>query len=224
MAVWKNRAACLRTTFPPAASCGEPRCTAGGGTGLSGFRWWINRLARQLELFDLLRLDHFRALEAYWSVPGGDTTAENGSWRPSPGRSLLRLLWWKCLRRGWLLEDGRLPLIAEDLGVITPPVEELRDRFSLPGMKILQFAFDGSPDNPYLPDNFKGDQWVVYTGTHDNATSVGWWHGLDGDARGRVAAVVGERRSRPRLAAAGGGPRLPGSVGGGAPPGSAGAR
>ena len=158
---------------------------------LSGFGWWINRLARQLDLFDLLRLDHFRALEAYWSVPGGDATAENGCWRPSPGRSLLRLLWWNCFRRGRLQEDGQLPLIAEDLGVITPPVEELRDRFSLPGMKILQFAFDGSPENPYLPNNIKGDNWVVYTGTHDNATSVGWWHQLNDDVRGRVAAVVG---------------------------------
>lgn len=158
---------------------------------ISGFRWWLKRLERQLELFDLLRLDHFRALEAYWSVPGGDRTAENGTWRPSPGRSLLRLLWWACWRRGWLRAGGRLPLIAEDLGVITPPVEQLRDRFSLPGMKILQFAFDGSPDNPYLPDNFEGDHWVVYTGTHDNATSLGWWHGLDEEARGRVTSVVG---------------------------------
>lgn len=158
---------------------------------LGGFRWWLDRLERQLDLFDLLRLDHFRALEAYWSVPGGDSTAEAGHWEPSPGSVLLRLLRRRCRRRGRLLPDGRLPLIAEDLGVITPPVEALRDRFALPGMKVLQFAFDGATDNPYLPANFVGDRWVVYTGTHDNATSLGWWDQLDQGARDRVAAAVG---------------------------------
>jgi 4-alpha-glucanotransferase len=158
---------------------------------LNGFRWWLDRLERQLELFDLLRLDHFRALEAYWSVPGGAATAEHGTWCPSPGRALLTLLWWRCWRHGQLLPEGRLPLIAEDLGVITPAVEALRDRFSLPGMKILQFAFDGNADNPYLPANYRGSRWVVYTGTHDNATTAGWWRHLDDGARGRVATLVG---------------------------------
>jgi 4-alpha-glucanotransferase len=158
---------------------------------LSGFRWWLDRLERQLELFDLLRLDHFRALEAYWSVPGGEATAEHGTWCPSPGGSLLALLWWRCWRHGKLLQGGRLPLIAEDLGVITPAVEALRDRFSLPGMKILQFAFDGSDDNPYLPANYEGDRWVVYTGTHDNATTLGWWQAQDQEARDRVVSQVG---------------------------------
>jgi 4-alpha-glucanotransferase len=159
--------------------------------GLSGFRWWLRRLERQLELFDLLRLDHFRALEAYWSVPGGDDTAERGQWRRSPGDLLLALLWLRRLLAGGLQADGRLPLIAEDLGVITPAVEALRDRFALPGMKILQFAFDGNPDNPYLPANYEGSRWVVYTGTHDNDTTLGWWRDLDEESRGRVAAVVG---------------------------------
>lgn len=158
---------------------------------LTGFRWWLRRLLRQLELMDLLRLDHFRALEAYWSVPGEADTAENGCWRPSPGRALLRALWWRCRRHGLLLPGGRLPLIAEDLGVITPAVEALRDCFALPGMKILQFAFDGNEANPYLPANYRGERWVVYTGTHDNATSLGWWQQLDDQARGRVAALVG---------------------------------
>jgi 4-alpha-glucanotransferase len=158
---------------------------------LSGFRWWLARLMRQLELMDLLRLDHFRALESYWSVPGGDATAENGTWRPSPGRSLLAGLRRRCRRQRRLLDGDRLPLIAEDLGVITPEVEALRDRFALPGMKILQFAFDGNDDNAYLPANYRGERWVVYTGTHDNATSLGWWRSLDDGARGRVAAVVG---------------------------------
>jgi len=158
---------------------------------LGGFRWWLDRLDRQLDLFDLLRLDHFRALEAFWCVPGGDQTAEAGVWVPSPGGVLLALHRRRCRRRGRLLPGGILPLIAEDLGVITPPVEDLRDRFSLPGMKVLQFAFDGAADNPYLPANFAGGRWVVYTGTHDNATSLGWWDSLDSDSRGRFGALVG---------------------------------
>ena len=150
---------------------------------LSGFSWWLARLQRQFELFDQLRLDHFRALQSFWSVPGDALTAENGSWRWFPGWPLLALLW---LRRG-----RHLPLIAEDLGVITPAVEALRDGFGLPGMKILQFAFDGDSTNPYLPANIRGRRWVVYTGTHDNATSVGWWQSLGDDARQRLAEAVG---------------------------------
>lgn len=158
---------------------------------LTGFRWWLGRLSRQLQLFDLLRLDHFRALEAYWSVPGGDDTAMNGGWRPSPGTALLLALWLQQLLRGHLRRGGRLPLVAEDLGVITPPVEALRDRFRLPGMKILQFAFDGNPENPYLPANIHGSAWVVYTGTHDNATAIGWWQALDAETRQRVEGQIG---------------------------------
>ena len=150
---------------------------------LSRFHWWRQRFRRQWQLADLLRLDHFRALAAYWAVPGADDTAMRGSWRPSPGASLLRKL-----RRD---AGGVLPLVAEDLGVVTADVERLRDRFALPGMKILQFAFDGNPDNPYLPANIKGERWVVYTGTHDNPTSIGWWQGLDEAARERVTALVG---------------------------------
>jgi len=151
---------------------------------LTRFRWWIRRLERQLNLVDLLRLDHFRALEAAWCVPGGDRTAERGRWRPSPGQSLLRKL-----RRRY---RGRpLSLIAEDLGVITPGVEALRDRYRLPGMKILQFAFDGNPENPYLPANYKGTNWCVYTGTHDNATCIGWWQQLSGEQRHQVEQLLG---------------------------------
>ena len=149
----------------------------------TGFRWWLARLQRQFELFDLLRLDHFRALQAFWSVPGDATTAEHGHWAWFPGWPLLTLLW---LRQGM-----SLPLIAEDLGVITPAVEALRDGFGLPGMKILQFAFNGDSTNPYLPANIQGPHWVVYTGTHDNATTVGWWQSLDGDSRQRLAEAVG---------------------------------
>jgi 4-alpha-glucanotransferase len=151
---------------------------------LTRFRWWMQRLERQLELLDLLRLDHFRALEAAWCVPGDDTTAEHGVWRRSPGPALLRRL--QAVQGG-----GPLPLIAEDLGVITPEVDALRDHYRLPGMKILQFAFDGNPDNPYLPENFNGSDWVVYTGTHDNATCIGWWHALGDEERGRVESCLG---------------------------------
>jgi 4-alpha-glucanotransferase len=152
---------------------------------LSGFAWWLGRLSRQLQLFDLLRLDHFRALQAYWRVPGGDSTAEHGSWQPSPGGPLLTLLWLHQALRG-RLRGSRLPLVAEDLGVITAAVEALRDRFALPGMKILQFAFDGNDGNPYLPANIQGSSWVIYTGTHDNATAIGWWQGLDQSSRQRL--------------------------------------
>ena len=148
----------------------------------TGFRWWRDRLRRQWQLSDRLRLDHFRALASYWSVPGGDTTAMNGAWRRSPGRELL-----SCLRRD---AGGLLPLVAEDLGVITPDVERLRDRFRLPGMKVLQFAFDGNPHNPYLPSNIHGTGWVVYPGTHDNPTSLGWWQRLDDDSRARFARCL----------------------------------
>ena len=149
----------------------------------SRFHWWRNRLNRQWQLVDLLRLDHFRALAAYWCVPGKDINAQSGCWRKSPGRSLLHHLQHDA--------SGSLPLVAEDLGVITPEVEALRDRFSLPGMKILQFAFDGNPNNPYLPENIHGPRWVVYTGTHDNPTSISWWHGLDQQARDRMVSHIG---------------------------------
>ena len=149
---------------------------------LTRFRWWRQRISRQRQLADLLRLDHFRALAAYWAVPGGDQTAENGQWQPSPGNSLLT----KLRHDG----AGVLPLIAEDLGVITPDVEALRDGFQLPGMKVLQFAFDGMADNPYLPENIDGRRWVVYTGTHDNPTTLGWWNALDTETQERIAARV----------------------------------
>ena len=150
---------------------------------LNGYRWWLRRLERQLELFDLLRIDHFRALAGYWSVPGDDDTAQNGRWLPSPGRTILQRLQKRC--------GGLLPLIAEDLGVITPDVEALRDGLQLPGMKVLQFAFDGNPANPYLPHNFAAGSWVAYTGTHDNATAIGWWQELSPEQRTQVEAVLG---------------------------------
>ena len=145
---------------------------------ITRFRWWRKRFIHQINNVDLLRLDHFRALESYWSVPGEDATAENGSWKQSPGHSLLTHF------RSDL--NGRLPIIAEDLGVITKAVEDLRDSFSLPGMKILQFAFDGDENNLYLPENIKDTNCIAYTGTHDNPTSIEWWDHADEFTRNEV--------------------------------------
>lgn len=131
----------------------------------SGFSWWIKRIRENLVLYDMIRIDHFRGFAAYWSVPYGETTAINGKWIPGPGKDLFKAVS-KAL--------GDIPIIAEDLGVITEDVEDLRDSFNLPGMKILQFAFDSSEENDYLPHNFPKNC-VVYTGTHDNDTLLGWF-------------------------------------------------
>ncbi len=145
----------------------------------TNFDWWRRRFKRQFELADILRLDHFRALAGYWRVQGNSKTAIDGKWINSPGKELLNEL-----KKD--LKVDYLPIIAEDLGVITPDVEKLRDNFKLPGMKILQFAFDGNSDNPYLPQNIKGNNWVVYTGTHDNETSTSWWESLEFDLKMRI--------------------------------------
>jgi len=130
-----------------------------------GYSWWVERMRMSLTLFDAVRIDHFRGLEAYWEVPAGEKTAANGHWMDGPKDDLFEAL------RSAL---GELPIIAEDLGDITPEVEALRDRLGLPGMKVLQFAWGSGPDNPYLPHNYGHDNWVVYTGTHDNDTAAGW--------------------------------------------------
>lgn len=148
-----------------------------------GFSWWMIRLAAQLERFDLVRIDHFRGLESYWEVPAGAATARAGAWQPAAGAALL-----ERMREHFV----RLPFVAEDLGVITPAVEQLRRRFDLPGMRILQFAFDGSPANPYLPHNHQA-RTVVYTGTHDNDTTLGWFRSLDANTRGQVLDYLGCR-------------------------------
>ena len=145
----------------------------------TNFAWWRKRFKRQFELVDLLRLDHFRGLAGYWRVNGNSKTAICGKWINSPGKTLLNKLKID-------LGTDYLPIIAEDLGVITPDVEKLRRNFELPGMKILQFAFDGNEDNPYLPKNIEGENWVVYTGTHDNSTSVSWWECLENNSKKRI--------------------------------------
>ena len=134
-----------------------------------GFSFWRTRLAHQLQRFDLVRIDHFRGLAGYWAVPAAAKTAREGRWCPAPGQALFQALRADC---------PDLPLVAEDLGVITPDVEQLRVAFHLPGMRVLQFGFDGSPDNPHLPHNYLRDV-VAYTGTHDNDTTVGWYRSLE---------------------------------------------
>jgi len=134
----------------------------------SGFRWCIDRLRALLVHVDVIRLDHFRGFAAAWHVPAGAPTAQSGQWVPGPGADFF-----SAVQR----ELGGLPFIAEDLGVITPDVSALRDSFHIPGTRVLQFAFDGHPDNPYLPHNFVHNA-VVYTGTHDNDTTRGWYEAL----------------------------------------------
>jgi 4-alpha-glucanotransferase len=134
-----------------------------------GWTWWKQRIRALLRLVDVVRIDHFRGFAACWEVPATASDAREGSWVPGPGSLLFDAL---------KHDLGHLPFMAEDLGVITPDVEELRDGFGLPGMKVLQFAFDGDPDHAYLPHNH-GTNSVVYTGTHDNDTSVGWYCSTD---------------------------------------------
>lgn len=131
----------------------------------SNFDWWVSRVRYALQLVDLVRLDHFRGFDACWEVPVGEATARKGSWEPAPGRKLLQRL---------QDELSELPLIAEDLGLITPTVKQLREDFHLPGMAILQFAFDTDYSNIFLPHNLQHHS-VAYTGTHDNDTTRGWW-------------------------------------------------
>ena len=141
-----------------------------------GFAWWRRRIARQRELFDLVRIDHFRGFEAAWHVPVEAPTAKDGHWVTGPGHAVLEAL---------VEAAGPGTLVAEDLGVITPEVDRLRTDFDLPGMKVLQFAFDGDAANPYLPARH-GVNTVVYTGTHDNDTTLGWWRSVDEDTRRRT--------------------------------------
>jgi 4-alpha-glucanotransferase len=140
----------------------------------SGYRWYIDRLKSQLAHVDVIRLDHFRGFSAAWHVPAEASTAQSGKWVAGPGAEILRAV---------EKELGGLPFIAEDLGMITPEVYAIRDQFRLPGMRILQFAFDGHADNPYLPENYVANT-VVYTGTHDNPTTRDWFESLqDGEKR-----------------------------------------
>ncbi len=130
-----------------------------------GYAWWVERIRRTMELVDIVRIDHFRGFEGYWEIPASEPTAVVGRWVPGPGEPLF-----KAIARAL----GPVPIIAENLGVITPPVEALRRKFAFPGMRILQFAFGGGSGNNFLPHNHEADT-VVYPGTHDNDTTLGWW-------------------------------------------------
>ena len=152
--------------------------------------WWIARVCRSLELCDVMRIDHFRGFESYWEIPASAKTAIEGIWKKGPGAALF-----DAINKGLhsvsgkaVEETGRF--IAEDLGIITPEVTRLRKKVGLPGMRILQFAFDGHTDNPYLPHNFESNT-VVYTGTHDNDTTCGWWKALPGEEQDRVRKYLG---------------------------------
>jgi 4-alpha-glucanotransferase len=145
------------------------------------FGWWVERFRRTLALTDLARVDHFRGFQAGWHVPAGELTAINGWWLEGPGITLFE---------GLTQSLGALPIIAEDLGIITDEVTALREQLGLPGMKVLQFAFGSGNDNRYLPHNFDANA-VVYTGTHDNDTTAGWLRKLDESTRRHVRDYLG---------------------------------
>jgi 4-alpha-glucanotransferase len=150
-----------------------------------GYRWWAARMRQTLSTCDIVRIDHFRGFDSYWEIAGDAATAIDGCWRSGPGAALF-----VALDEILGVAPGELPVIAEDLGDITPAVTEMRQALGLPGMRILQFAFDGQPDNHYLPHNFEVNT-VVYTGTHDNDTTCGWWVALAAHERDYVRRYLG---------------------------------
>lgn len=155
----------------------------------AGYRWWIDRLRKNMELVDLVRLDHFRAFSAYWEVPASSRTAKVGRWLAGPGEKLFKVI---------EAEFGKMPFIAEDLGEIDEPVYTLRDGFKLPGMKVLQFAFgDDSSDSIHIPHQYENENCIVYTGTHDNNTLLGWYkEEADKETRRRVKHYLGRKVDR----------------------------
>lgn len=152
-----------------------------------GFDWWVDRIRRACELYDIVRLDHFRGFEAYWSIPADEETAVNGEWVKAPGLALFRSL---------EAALGPLPLVAEDLGLITPEVDALRLEMGMPGMKVLQFGFSSKGAHMHLPHRFTTST-VAYTGTHDNNTTQGWWDGAEEVERRAVEAYVGPVSEKP---------------------------
>lgn len=147
----------------------------------NGYQWWVDRMRATQELVDIIRIDHFRGFTAAWHVPNADDTAANGHWELAPGGEVFA-----AVRR----ELGAVPIIVEDLGLITPDVVSLRAVLGFPGMNVLHFAFDGDPENAYLPHNYQRNS-VVYTATHDNQTSIGWWSGLGEPERDEVRHYLG---------------------------------
>ncbi|HZQ94365.1 MAG TPA: 4-alpha-glucanotransferase [Candidatus Sulfotelmatobacter sp.] len=152
----------------------------------TGYRWWIDRYRAAMNLYDAVRIDHFRGFEAYWEIPGDQNTAVHGRWVKAPGGELFAVL---------EREFGELPIIAENLGVITPEVEAIRRRFHFPGMAILQFAFGKDPQGPsFRPHNYSREL-AAYTGTHDNDTTVGWWNSAGGNDSTRTPDDVAKERA-----------------------------
>ena len=149
------------------------------------YRWWVERMRQTMKLCDVVRIDHFRGFESFWEIPAAARTAIDGKWRPGPGEAVFT-----AMRRELSDAQGRLRIIAEDLGIITPAVNALRRNIGLPGMRILQFAFDGDANNLYLPHNYEVNT-VVYTGTHDNDTTRGWWESLGQSERDYIRAYLG---------------------------------
>ncbi len=152
-----------------------------------GFDWWIDRIRRAIALYDIVRLDHFRGFEAYWAIPAAEETAVNGEWVKAPGLELFRALESAL---------GPLPLVAENLGMITPAVDALRLELGMPTMKVLQFGFNSKGAHIHLPQRFKTDT-VAYTGTHDNDTTQGWWDAASEKERKAVEALVSPVNGRP---------------------------
>jgi 4-alpha-glucanotransferase len=151
------------------------------------FAWWVARIRSALRQADLVRIDHFRGFEASWEVPAGETTALNGRWVPGPGGELFETL---------RTELGGLPFIAEDLGDITPAVDALRERFGLPGMRIVQFAFGGAVEERFLPHTYDHNC-VAYTGTHDNDTTRGWYEKLTDTERTNLLRYAPDAKANP---------------------------
>jgi 4-alpha-glucanotransferase len=155
-----------------------------------GYAWWIRRFSHLLEQVDLVRIDHFRGFEAAWEVPAGATTAVHGSWVKGPGSAVFEAI-------AQSLNQLQPPVIAEDLGLITDEVRELLRQTRFPGMKVLQFAFGDSPDNPYLPHRFPDPNCVVYTGTHDNDTTRGWFASASEQERAYLRDYLGSTSASP---------------------------
>lgn len=150
----------------------------------SDYQWWLARIYFNLHLYNLVRIDHFRGLESFWAIPADSDSAKTGTWIPAHGHALLSVLKTRM---------KHLPIVAEDLGLITHEVKELRDRFDLPGMRVLQFAFDENGDGVHLPHQYRRNS-LVYTGTHDNNTLKGWWNNLDRPGKQNVLDYVGGYR------------------------------
>ena len=176
-----HRRRAARLLFADRPALGQSALSLGCARRSSGFGWWIERIRRACELYDIVRLDHFRGFEAYWAIPADEETAVNGEWVKAPGLELFRAL---------EAALGPLPLVAEDLGLITPEVDALRLELGLPGMKVLQFGFSNKGAHTHLPHHF-APATVAYTGTHDNDTTLGWWEAADKTERAAVEAYVG---------------------------------